>query len=374
MAVELNGEYLALARKYRPQNFEDVVGQEHVLSALKNTIDIQHLHHAYLLTGTRGIGKTTIARIIAKALQCEMGVSSHPCGKCEACKSITAGTYPDVIEIDAASQTKVDDTRAMLENTQYPPMHGRYKIYIIDEVHMLTTNSFNALLKTLEEPPSYVKFILATTDPHKIPTTVLSRCLKFQLRALSIEEISNQILKICNIEGIACQEDAAMILARAAKGSMRDALSLCDQAIALGAGQSIQRNSVLQMLGATGDDNIENILKLLLNDQSVNAVDILNTILKQSPNYKNLLDELAIAFHDLSLFQLINGTKLEIFTLPVSLLSQYAPRFNPESLQLYYQIILEGIKEYPYSPDGKSAFEMTFLRLLAFCPEKKKIG
>ena len=236
-------EYQALARKYRPQNFEDVVGQEAVKSALANTLDSKRLHHAYLLTGTRGIGKTTIARIIAKCMECEEGISSHPCGQCQACQEITSGVFPDVIEIDAASQTKVEDTRDLLENTRYPPVRGRYKIYIIDEVHMLTTSSFNALLKTLEEPPAYVKFILATTDPQKIPMTVLSRCLKFQLMALTRDEISAQIKKIAGAEGIPCEDEAAVLLATAARGSMRDALSLCDQAIALGSG-SLKRECV----------------------------------------------------------------------------------------------------------------------------------
>lgn len=373
MAASFENEYLALARKYRPMTFDDVVGQEYVISALRNTIDAKRLHHAYLLTGTRGIGKTTIARIIAKSLQCEMGISSKPCGKCAACVAVTQGTYPDVIEIDAASQTKVDDTRAMLENTQYPPMQGRYKIYIIDEVHMLTTSSFNALLKTLEEPPSYVKFILATTDPHKIPTTVLSRCLKFQLRALRTDEISKRIIDICAHEQIVCQEDATMLLARAAKGSMRDALSLCDQAIALGGGQ-IQKDTVVNMLGSVGDENIELIFKVLLDDQNVNNIDVLNQIYAQSPNYKQLLDELVVAFHDLSLYQLINGTKLEVFTLSPSLLQTYASKFSAQDLQLYYQITLEGLKDYAIAQDGKLVFEMTYLRLLAFCPVKKKIG
>lgn len=364
------GEYQALARKYRPQTFEDVVGQEHVLSALVNTINSQKLHHAYLLTGTRGIGKTTIARIIAKSLLCEKGISAKPCGVCDACVAITNGSYPDVIEIDAASQTKVDDTRALLENTQYPPIAGRYKIYIIDEVHMLTTSSFNALLKTLEEPPSYIKFILATTDPHKIPTTVLSRCLQFQLKALTIEEIKNQVIKICKAENIVYEEEAATLIARAAKGSMRDALSLCDQAIALGA-NTLVKDKVLAMLGSAGDGLTTTILDVLLANDNQKLAKVLDDISLLFPNYKQVLEDLVTIFHDLAMFQFIGGTRLNVFTYPNEVLVKYAPLFSASSLQTYYQIVLEGIKDFSLAQDGKSAFEMTLLRLYAFVPEKK---
>lgn len=373
MALALSGEYQALARKYRPQTFADVVGQRHVLGALSNAIDSKRIHHAYLLTGTRGIGKTTIARIIAKCLECEQGISSHPCGACAACNAIAKGAFPDVIEIDAASQTKVDDTRQLLENTQYPPVSGRYKIYIIDEVHMLSQSSFNALLKTLEEPPSYVKFILATTDPHKIPTTVLSRCLQFQLKALSHDEIATQIVKIAAAEQISCEPEAAALLARAAKGSMRDALSLTDQAIALGGGR-IAREAVLSMLGSAGDNQLLGILDSLQPNSQVTLATVLSDIAAISPNYRTLLEDLALALHDLALYQFIGGSKLNVFSLPSELLAQYAPRFGAQDLQLYYQICLEGLREYEFSPDGKSAFEMTVLRLHAFTPEKKKIG
>ncbi|MBO8415533.1 MAG: DNA polymerase III subunit gamma/tau [Proteobacteria bacterium] len=373
MSMTLNGEYQALARKYRPQTFEDVVGQRHVLSALANAIDTKRVHHAYLLTGTRGIGKTTIARIIAKSLECEQGESSHPCGKCLACEGITNGTFPDVIEIDAASQTKVDDTRQLLENTQYPPINGRYKIYIIDEVHMLSQSSFNALLKTLEEPPSYVKFILATTDPHKIPTTVISRCLQFQLKALTVEEIEQQIVKITAAEGLQCESEGALLIARAAKGSMRDALSLTDQAIALGRG-AVRREVVLSMLGTAGDNVIAEILQSLLPGSELKLADLLSRIASIAPNYKGLIDELTTAFHDLALYQFIGGSRLNVFSLPLNLLESFAPKFGPQQLQLYYQICIEGLREFDYAPDGKSAFEMTLLRLHAFTPEKKKIG
>lgn len=365
-------EYQALARKYRPQNFEDVVGQEAVKSALANTLDSKRLHHAYLLTGTRGIGKTTIARIIAKCMECEEGISAHPCGQCQACQEITSGVFPDVIEIDAASQTKVEDTRDLLENTRYPPVRGRYKIYIIDEVHMLTTSSFNALLKTLEEPPAYVKFILATTDPQKIPMTVLSRCLKFQLMALTRDEISAQIKKIAGAEGIPCEDEAAVLLATAARGSMRDALSLCDQAIALGSG-SLKRECVQAMLGNSGDDLLTKILDLLL-EKEADLGEILETVRRLAPDYKALLSSLVLVFHDLALYQFTGAQRLNIFASSSALLQNYAPRFTPDLLQIYYQTALEGVQELSASPDAATVFDMTLLRLLAFTPEKKKRG
>lgn len=377
MAVETSGQYQALARKYRPQTFDDVVGQEHVVNALKNSIDSQRIHHAYLLTGTRGIGKTTIARIIAKCLECEEGISSNPhehSELCSICSAISEGNFPDVIEIDAASQTKVDDTRALLENTQYPPLQGRFKVYIIDEVHMLSTSSFNALLKTLEEPPSYVKFILATTDPQKIPTTVLSRCLQFQLKSLTIDQIASRIEFIANKESIPCESEAALIIARAAKGSMRDALSLCDQAVALGNG-AIRRDTVLSMLGTAGDGFISQVLELLKTNSQVKLSDVLSSIRAICPNYKSLLDELVQTFHDLALYQMIGGKDaLNVFTTPLSILETYSKDLSAQGIQLYYQICLQGLEEYKVAADGASAFEMTVLRMLAFTPEKKKIG
>src|SRR5574344_361902 len=377
MALEQSAQYLALARKYRPQRFEDVVGQEHVVKALQNSIENNRIHHAYLLTGTRGIGKTTIARIIAKSLECENGISAFPHldgNLCSTCKAISEGTFPDVIEIDGASQTKVEDTRQLLENTQYPPMQGRFKVYIIDEVHMLSQSSFNALLKTLEEPPAYVKFILATTDPQKIPTTVLSRCLQFQLKALSIDEIAMQIETIASKEGLVCESEAAILIARAARGSMRDALSLCDQAVALGNGQ-ITRQNVLSMLGTASDGLISQILDLLVANSSADLAAVLSQVRKISPNYKNLLNDLVVTFHDLALFQLMgNANKLNVFSIPNSTLEQYSKLFTPQSIQLYYQICMQGLDEYRLASDAACAFEMTVLRLLAFTPEKKKIG
>lgn len=389
MAIELQGQYQALARKYRPQTFEDVVGQEHVINALMNSIEQQRIHHAYLLTGTRGIGKTTIARIIAKCLECENGITAHPHvngeSLCDTCKAIADGNFPDVIEIDGASQTKVDDTRQLLESTQYPPLKGRFKVYIIDEVHMLSQSSFNALLKTLEEPPAYVKFILATTDPQKIPVTVLSRCLQFQLKALTVNQISAQIAKIATKENISFENDAVNLLARAARGSMRDALSLCDQAVALGNG-SITNDNVQAMLGTAGDGFVCSVLDLLKNpsatvqDTATVAVqpqktlsDVLNEIRTISPNYRTLLNDLVLCFHDLALFQMIGYPQnINIFSIPQSTLTTYGPLFSSQALQLYYQIALQGIEEYKVSSDGATAFEMTILRMLAFTPEKKK--
>lgn len=369
---ENRGEYQALARKYRPQAFEDVVGQKPVIAALSNTIDLGKVHHAYLLTGTRGVGKTTIARIIAKCLECEEGMSSHPCGKCQSCVEIARGTYPDVIEIDGASQTKVEDTRQLLENTRYPPIRGRYKIYIIDEVHMLTASSFNALLKTLEEPPSYVKFILATTDPQKIPTTVLSRCVRFQLTALTRDEIAGQIKSIAGREGIPCEPEAAALIAQAARGSMRDALSLCDQAVALGGG-SLRRDSVLSMLGTAGDELTQQLLDLITTPNSDLGA-FLDRVRSIAPNYKALLDSMVGTFHDLCLFQFTGQRHMNLFQTPLAILEKYARIMQPRDLLLYYQICLEGVDELSSSADPASVFDMAVLRLLAFTPEKKKNG
>ncbi len=373
MALKNSGEYEALARKYRPQTFADVVGQKHVISALTNSFNRQQIHHAYLLTGTRGIGKTTIARIMAKCLECQEKITATPCLQCENCREITDGIFPDVIEIDAASQTKVDDTRALLDNAQYPPSRGRYRIYIIDEVHMLSTSSFNALLKTLEEPPAYVKFILATTDPHKIPETVLSRCLQFSLKALTQQEICAQIKLICEKENIVFDDEGVALIARAAHGSMRDALSLCDQAVALGNG-FIKGESVRGMLGIIGDGMVTTVLDLLKQGSALTVGDVLNQIHALSPDYRNLLNELVTLFHDLAVFKLTGGTRLEVFTFPLELLNAYAGAFGHDSIQLYYQICLQALEELRFAPDGATAFDMALLRLIAFTPEKKKIG
>lgn len=367
------GEYQALARKYRPRTFAEVVGQRHVIAALSHAVDAGRVHHACLLTGTRGIGKTTIARILARCLECEHGVSSTPCGECTACREISSGVFPDVVEIDAASQTRVDDTRQLLENTRYPPVRGRYKIYIIDEVHMLTSSSFNALLKTLEEPPDYVKFILATTDPRKIPATVLSRCMQFQLMALTREEIFERITRIAALEDVPCEPEAAQLLAGAARGSMRDALSLCDQALALGAGE-LRHDSVQAMLGNVGDNLIRTLMDLLAPDSAAELSSVLEEVHRTAPAYSSLLDTLATAFHDLALYQMTGGSRLNLFSMPKNFLESYAGVFSADSLQLYYQCALQGMEEFRVFPDGAAVFDMALLRMLAFTPEKKKRG
>lgn len=356
--------YTVLARKYRPQTFQDVVGQTHVLAALSNALDSGRLHHAYLLTGTRGVGKTTIARILAKCFNCKEGITSRPCGVCDNCQAIQNGTFPDLIEIDAASRTKVEDTRDILDNVQYSPQAGRFKVYIIDEVHMLSGGSFNALLKTLEEPPEYVKFILATTDPQKLPVTVISRCLQFQLKALTLDEIRNQLKNILNREEISFEEDALTELGRAARGSMRDALSLTDQAIALGGGR-VTSAGVTAMLGTLDTSYLTEILNVIAENSGARLSGVLETVSGVTPDFDALHVRLAQIFHDLALYQ-VAGPCEDHYCLKGDLMAEFARKFSPEELQLYYQIVLEGRRELPYAPDGLSAFEMTLLRLLAF--------
>ncbi|MBO6009831.1 DNA polymerase III subunit gamma/tau [uncultured Ruminobacter sp.] len=363
-------DYTVLARKYRPQSFEDMVGQKHVLAALINALDTGRLHHAYLLTGTRGVGKTTIARILAKCFNCEKGVTAHPCGECESCRAIANGNYPDLIEIDAASRTKVEDTREILENVQYKPIAGRYKVYLIDEVHMLSTSSFNALLKTLEEPPEYVKFILATTDPQKLPVTVVSRCLQFQLKALSIDDIRGQLKFVLDSEKIQYEEDGLVELARAARGSMRDALSLTDQAIALGGGQ-VTLNGVYDMVGTLDSSYLIEIIKVIATNDGASLSKVLNTVASVTPDFDTLHLSLARVFHDIALYQ-VAGSSADIYSLRSDIIADLAGLFSPEEIQLYYQIVLEGRRELPFAPDGLAAFEMTMLRLLAFNLKKKR--
>ena len=357
-------DYTVLARKYRPQNFDDMVGQKHVLTALKNALATGRLHHAYLLTGTRGVGKTTIARILAKCFNCEQGITATPCGHCPACKAIAEGNYPDLIEIDAASRTKVEDTRELLENVQYRPIEARYKVYIIDEVHMLSNSSFNALLKTLEEPPEYVKFILATTDPQKLPVTVVSRCLQFQLKALTMEDIRNQLKFVLGKESITYEEEGVTELARAARGSMRDALSLTDQAIALGNG-AVALQGVIDMIGTLNNSYLVDILSMIADAQGDRILEIIKTVSSITPDFDALHLSLAQIFHDLALYQL-TGSNDDIYSVRPEIIAKFASKFSPAELQLYYQIVLEGRRELPYAPDGASAFEMTLLRLLAF--------
>ena len=358
--------YQVLARKWRPHTFKDLVGQEHVVQALVNGLDQDRVHHAFLLTGTRGVGKTTIARILAKCLNCEKGVSSTPCGECGSCIDIDDGRFVDMMEIDAASKTKVDDTRELLETVQYTPSRGRYKVYIIDEVHMLSGHSFNALLKTLEEPPPHVKFVLATTDPHKLPITILSRCLRFSLTRLLPDQISGHLDKILQAESIEAEESAIMRIARAADGSMRDGLSLLDQAIAYGGG-SLRDADVASMLGSIDHVHIAAIIDALLRSDAPALMNIVNELVVQSRNLESVLDELAEAMHRIALIQAAPGFRDPIRHDWDSLVER-ASQISPEDAQLYYQIAITGCRDLGLAPDPRTGLEMTLLRMLAFRP------
>jgi len=358
--------YLVLARKWRPKDFSDTVGQEHVLKALVNALDSGRLHHAYLFTGTRGVGKTTIARILAKALNCETGVSSSPCGQCSACREIDEGRFVDLIEVDAASKTKVDDTRDLLDNVQYAPSRGRYKVYLIDEVHMLSTSSFNALLKTLEEPPPHVKFLLATTDPQRLPVTVLSRCLQFNLKRLTPTLILDRLAHICDAEGIDAESGALAMLARAADGSLRDALSLLDQAIAY-CGGGVDAASVALMLGTIDRDHVVRLLKLLAVADGPGIVDLVAELDEQFPDYARLLEDLARMLQRIAVYQVVGASRSED-DFAEDLLAELASNLAPADVQLYYQTALVGRRDLHLSPDPRSGAEMTLLRMLAFRP------
>lgn len=359
--------YQVLARKWRPQSFSAVVGQQHVLQALSNALTNQRLHHAYLLTGTRGVGKTTIARILAKSLNCEQGISATPCGECDTCREIDEGRYVDLLEIDAASRTKVEDTRELLDNVQYRPTRGRYKVYLIDEVHMLSRHSFNALLKTLEEPPEHVKFLLATTDPEKLPVTVLSRCLQFHLRALTREEIVTQLGHILQAENVDFDTKSLHLLARAAKGSMRDALSLTDQAIAQG-NQTIELESVQRMLGHIEGGRVVQMLTQVANGDMQSALQSLRAMQSKVPDIAAVLPELQNLLHQLALFQVSPQLADSDLFGDSEALQPLAQAMAPELVQVYYRMVLEGRRELPYSVDAFSAVEMTLLRMLAFRP------
>lgn len=360
--------YQVLARKWRPHSFHDVVGQQHVLTALINALDQGRLHHAYLLSGTRGVGKTTIARILAKCLNCEEGVSSTPCGHCDSCREIDQGNFVDLLEIDAASRTKVEDTRELLDNVQYRPARGRYKVYLIDEVHMLSRHSFNALLKTLEEPPPYVKFLLATTDPQKLPITILSRCLQFHLKALTREQIVSQLVRVLDAEAQPYELPALAALAKAADGSMRDALSLTDQALAHGSGH-VHLDQVLAMLGTLDHRHLHQILLLLAQLQGPALMAKVNEVAQLGPDFELLHAELASLLHRIALAQLLGGSA-DPLALDSEQVVALAQTFTAEEIQLYYQIALTGRRELPLAPDGRSGFEMTLLRMLAFSPRK----
>ena len=358
--------YQVLARKWRPKTFSDLVGQEHVVQALVNGLDQDRVHHAFLLTGTRGVGKTTIARILAKCLNCEKGVSSTPCGKCGSCIDLDDGRFVDMLEIDAASKTKVDDTREMLESVQYTPTRGRYKVYIIDEVHMLSGHSFNALLKTLEEPPPHVKFVLATTDPHKLPVTILSRCLRFNLTRLLPGQISGHLDKILQTESIEAEESAIMRIARAADGSMRDGLSLLDQAIAFGGG-SLKDDDVASMLGSIDHVHIAAIIDALSRADANALLEIVNDLVIQSRNLETALDELAEAMHRIALIHAAPGFR-DPERADWDSLVERAAQISPEDAQLYYQIAITGSRDLGLAPDPRTGLEMTLLRMLAFRP------
>jgi DNA polymerase-3 subunit gamma/tau len=358
--------YLALARKWRPRRFEDVMGQGHVVKALTHALDGDKLHPAILLTGTRGVGKTTLARIIAKGLNCETGVSAHPCGVCSACTEVDAGRFIDMLEIDAASNTGVDNVRDLIDNAQYSPARGRYKVYLIDEVHMLSKGAFNALLKTLEEPPPHVKFILATTDPQKLPVTVLSRCLQFNLKRLTVAAIREQLALVLNNEGIAFEPAAIAELARAADGSMRDGLSLLDQAIAFSGGAEIKREPVEEMLGSVGRQTLLEVLAALARGDVDGLLACIQRLDAQAPDYAALLNDLAAVLQRVSVLQLLpNAQNEDDEDALVALKSLLAA----EDVQLYYQIAVLGRRDLPYAPDPRLGFEMTLLRMLTFKPD-----
>ncbi|MFW2438213.1 MAG: DNA polymerase III subunit gamma/tau [Arenicellales bacterium] len=358
--------YKVLARKWRPGSFNDVVGQQHILQSLSHALNNDRLHHALLFTGTRGVGKTTIARILAKALNCEQGISSTPCGKCASCIAIDEGRYIDLIEVDAASKTKVDDTRELLDNVQYLPTTGRYKVYLIDEVHMLSRSSFNALLKTLEEPPEHVKFLLATTDPQQLPVTVLSRCLQFNLKRLNHLEIKTQLVRILETEKIENDDAALDLLAANADGSMRDGLSLLDQAIAFGAGK-VFGEDVRSMLGSIELQYIHALIESLANDDADALFQAIDDAADRSPDFMMVLNEMLSALYHLSLVQLAPAI-IEQRSLDREWLEKTGNKFSAEQLQLFYQICLTGKRDLPLAPDSRTGFEMLMLRMLAFQP------
>lgn len=362
--------YQVLARKWRPHNFNEVVGQTHVITSLTNALKHQRLHQAYLFTGTRGVGKTTLARILAKAINCENLQHFNPCGQCDICLAVDEGRFLDLIEVDAASRTRVEDTRDLLDNAQYAPNQGRYKVYLIDEVHMLSGHSFNALLKTLEEPPPHVKFLLATTDPHKIPVTVLSRCLQFNLKRLLPSEIFTQMGFILTQEKIDFEADALKLLSRAADGSMRDGLSLLDQAIVYGNGR-VSNDDVHAMLGSITKQPVEAILHALAQANAPAILDHIDELSQFSPDFMDLLQQLVQFLHRIALVQHV--PTMLTHDLDVDVVAELAKRLSPEDVQLYYQIGLLGQKELELAPDPRSGFEMVMLRMLTFRPVKVDI-
>ena len=358
--------YQVLARKWRPQNFTQLVGQEHVSQSLCNALQHDRLHHAYLFTGTRGVGKTTVARILAKAINCENLKDCNPCGECSVCQAFEEGRFLDLIEVDAASRTKVEDTRDLLDNAQYAPHQGKYKVYLIDEVHMLSGHSFNALLKTLEEPPPHVKFLLATTDPQKIPVTVLSRCLQFNLKRLLPEQIDKQMCYILAQENIDAEPLALKLLARAADGSLRDGLSLLDQAIAFGNGQ-VGLETVTQMLGTVAQKPVDEILLALANNNAVELLQKIADVAELTPDFSDILQQVLRALHRVTLTQTIPDFVDKDFDSDI--ITQLANQLLPEDVQLFYQIALIGQRDLDLAPDPRSGFEMVMLRMLTFKPD-----
>src|SRR5271168_1705143 len=361
--------YIVLARKWRPKRFAEMVGQEHVLRALGNALDSGKVHHAFLFTGTRGVGKTTIARILAKSLNCETaGVSSNPCGVCAACREIDEGRFVDLIEGDAASRAEVDDTREMLDNVQYAPSRGRYKVYLIDEVHMLSNHSFNALLKTLEEPPPHVKFLLATTDPQKLPVTVLSRCLQFSLKRLPAALIGERLKMIAAAENLVFEPAAGALLARAAEGSMRDALSLLDQLIAFGGGTVSEANA-RSMLGTIDRGHVGRLVEALSRGDGAGLLAEVRDLDRDAPDYDRALVELATLLQRIAIVQIVPAAAAEGEEFDAVLLTRLAQAISAEDAQLYYQIALGGRRDLAMAPEPRVGFEMTLLRMLAFRPE-----
>ena len=357
--------YQVLARKWRPKNFASLVGQEHVVQALSNALEKQRLHHAYLFTGTRGVGKTTLARIVAKALNCETGITATPCGECSACKQIDAGRFVDLLELDAASNTGIDNMREVIDNAQYAPTAGRFKVYIIDEVHMLSKSAFNAMLKTLEEPPAHVKFILATTDPQKVPVTVLSRCLQFNLRQIPPAVVAGHLQYVLDQEGLPYEAAALTLLGHAAAGSMRDSLSLLDQAIAYGSGK-VEEAGVRAMLGAIDQTYLLRILEALANNDGGALLAEADRMAERSIGFEAALQDLASLLHRIALAQVAPAAVAAMVDAPA--LTDLAARFSAEEVQLYYQIALHGRRDLALAPDEYAGFSMTLLRMLAFAP------